>query len=65
MGGLVKCPRNTVTYILVNIPKLFPSSSLNATIIVSAFDSNFSLFRCSSSNTNSNSGLDDAILDQN
>ena len=32
--------------------------------VVSAFDSNFSLFIRSSSNINSISGLDDVILDQ-
>ena len=71
MGGLVKFPRNTVTYIHVNVLKLFPSSSLNTTIIgmtfsyiLSAFDNNISIFMRSSSNTNSKSGLGDAISDQ-
>ena len=70
-GGLVKCPTNTAPYILADILKLFPSSSLNTTIIsvtfrysVSDFDGNFSLSIRSSSNTNSKSGLNDAILDQ-
>ena len=51
--GLVKCSRNTAPYILANILKLFPSSSLNTTIIgttfsyvVSAFEGNFSFYEC-------------------
>jgi len=71
-GGLIKCPRNTATYILVNRLKVFSSSSLNNTIIgttfsyiVSALDGSFSLFMHSSSNANSKSGLNDVILDQN
>ena len=51
-GGLIKCPRNTAPNILANILKLFPSSSLNTTIIgttfsyvITAFDGNFS-FSC-------------------
>ena len=69
--GVVPCPRNTVSYILVNVLKLFPSSSFNTTIIsmtficiVSTSDSNSFLFMHSSSNTKSKSGLDDAILNQ-
>ena len=68
---MVACPRNTASYILANIVKLFPSSSLNATIfgmtfiyVVSTSDGNFFLYMCSSSNINSKSGLVDAILDQ-
>jgi len=34
---VVACPRNTVSYILANILKSFPSSSLNATIIGNTF----------------------------
>ena len=71
-GGLVKSPRNTAPYILANIPKLLPSSSLHTTItgtsfsfVFSAFDGNFFLLLHPSSNLNSKSGLDDAILDQN
>ena len=52
--------------------KVAPSSSLYAIIIgttliyiVSTSDSNFFLFVHSSSNANSKSGLDDAILDKN
>ena len=70
--GVATYPRNTVFYILANILKLFPSSTLNATIIgttfiyvVSTSDGNFILFMPSSSNANSKFGLDDAILDQN
>ena len=33
MGGQAKCPRNRSPYILANIPRWFPSSSLNTTII--------------------------------
>ena len=50
-GGLVMCPRNAAPYTLFNIIKVFPSSSLNATIIgtafsyiAGAFDSYFSHF---------------------
>ena len=49
--GLVKCPRNTTPYILVNLLKLFLSSSLNTPIIgttfynvVSVLDGNFSFY---------------------
>ena len=69
--GLVKYSRNTAPYILANILKLFPSSSLNSTIIgmiiaiLSILFKAISLFMCSSSNTSFKSGLDDAILDQN
>ena len=70
--GLVKCPRSTAPYTLENILEVLPSSSLNGIITgtslsytVSAPDSNFSPFMCSSRNKNSTSGLDDAILDQN
>ena len=48
--GVVKCPRNTASYILSTVLKLFPSSSLNTTItgmivkyVFSAFDCNFFL----------------------
>ena len=70
--GLAKCPRNTAPYIHANILKLFPASTLNTTIIsatfsyvFSALDGNFSLVMRSVSNTDSTSGLDDAILDPN
>ena len=70
--GVASCPRSLAPYIPANILKLFLSSSLNITIIVvgfshavSAFDSNLLFFMCSSSNTNSKSGLGDVIMDQN
>ena len=71
-GGLVQCPRNTAPYMLANILELFSSFSLNTAVIgttfsyvVIAFDGNFLLCMRSFSNANSNSGLDDAIVDQN
>ena len=71
MRGLVKYLGSTAPYVLANALKLFPSSSLNIAIIgmtfsyiVSSFDGSFSLLMCSSGNTSSRLGLDDAMLDK-
>ena len=67
-----KCPRNTAPYKLANTLELFPSRSLNTTIIgttfscvLGAFDGNSSLVKRSSSNVSFKPGLKDTILDQN
>ena len=67
----MKCPSDTAPYILANILKLFPSSSINTTIIGTTFShvvislTAISLFLMrSSNNAASKSGLDDVILDQ-
>ena len=69
---VVTCPRKTAPYTIANVLKLLPSSSLNVIVIgttfiyvVSASDGNFFFSMRSSSNANSKSGLEDAILDQN
>ena len=71
MGGGNMSLKHSVSYILANILKLFPSSTLNVTIIgttfiyvVSTSDGNTFLFMRSSSNANSKFGLDAPILEQ-